>query len=152
MASSLPVSTASQRPLLWLCTGDDETSAQLLAARHTQEVSEPFHPILQTARSEIVETCRSRDHSALIEGDREGLALAVEAASEDEIGRIARELGSILMDDGDYWRGLPLAAESVLGVQLAPQPPELEAIESDAPLGPRSRESGLAQDGAEIEP
>lgn len=107
-------------------------------------MSEPFHPILRTSRSEIAAACRSHEHNELIEGDGESLALTVEAADEAEIARIATKLGDILMDGGDYWLGLPMAAEDVLGVQFPPPRPEIAPIESAAPIGPRSRESGLA--------
>jgi hypothetical protein len=108
-------------------------------------MSEFFHPILQTSRSEIADTCRDSDHNGAIASDDEALALAVESAPEDQIAAIARKLGDYMMDGSSYWSGLPLAAEEILGIQLPPPEPELEPIESDAPLGPRSRESGLAQ-------
>jgi hypothetical protein len=112
-------------------------------------MSEPMHPILQTGRSEIADTCRDPDHNSWLQGDSEALALAVEAASEDEIGQIARKLGDALMNGGGYWESLPQVAENILGVQVPTPEPELEPIET-APLGPRSRQSPLAADDLEL--
>jgi hypothetical protein len=113
-------------------------------------MAEPMHPILRTGRSEIADTCRDPENNGLAESNGEYLALAVEAASEEEIARIASKLGDYMMDGGRYWDHLPLAAEAVLGVQL--ERPLLDPIESDAALGPRQRLSPLASRTADPSP
>lgn len=83
----------------------------------TTIIPDVFHPLLRTARSEIADVCRQAEHNYLIDGDAEKLALAVESAEEQEIARIASKAGENMMNDGNYWLSLPLAAEGVLGVQ-----------------------------------
>jgi hypothetical protein len=76
-----------------------------------------FYPVLRACRSEIAEAIRNSEHNSEIESDAEKLAAALESAEEHYIEQIARKVGDLMMDGGDYWGALPLAAESVLGVQ-----------------------------------
>jgi hypothetical protein len=74
-----------------------------------------WHPVLQTCRDEIAETCREPRYTRLLRA-RSGKELAgrVEAAAERQIEQIASKAGDIIMDGGDYWAALVLAADRIL--------------------------------------
>jgi hypothetical protein len=74
-----------------------------------------WHPVLRTCRAEVAEACRRAGGDAPLSAlDGEGLACLVETCSEETIAEIARKAGDYLIEGGDYWASLPLAAESKL--------------------------------------
>lgn len=63
-------------------------------------------PVLTTSAAEIIETCR--------EAGRQDLVLRLRIADEGTFKHIARKLGDVLMEGGDYWEGIPVAVERAL--------------------------------------
>lgn len=82
-----------------------------------------WHPVLRTSRDEIAETCREPGNSNLLsQVTGRNLARRVEHASEATIGQIAARAGDLIMDGGDYWAALVLAAERLLADRRRPSP------------------------------
>jgi hypothetical protein len=85
-----------------------------LAAAPTRR--EPiWHPVLQTSREEIAETCRDARYTRVLRGVRgRELSRQVDAATERQIAQIAEKAGELILNGADYWPALVLAAERVL--------------------------------------
>jgi hypothetical protein len=64
-------------------------------------------PVLVTSPAEIIETCR--------EDGRLDLVARLRICDEGDFMQIARKLGDVLMEGGDYWEGIPAAVERALG-------------------------------------
>jgi hypothetical protein len=65
-------------------------------------------PVLVTSFGEIIETCRAAGRDDLVARLNEGDGHHVAA-------RAARKLGDMLMEGADYWEGIPVAVERVMG-------------------------------------
>jgi hypothetical protein len=74
-----------------------------------------WHPVLQTSREEIAETCRDPRYTRVLRGMRgRELSRRVDAAPERQIAQIAEKAGELILNGADYWPALVLAAERVL--------------------------------------